>query len=128
MKKSMEKSNKSPKTGLANFNIFINFFVIMMLCTAIPDLDLELMIAKSLDFVKPKLFLNPSAAIRPICTYFMSESHLILKVFNISQVIEDTYKTLEDKHEEPFKSILKSLTAFSLNMIKSNTEDFQDLI
>jgi hypothetical protein len=35
---------------------------------------------------------------------------------------------LEDKHEEPFKAITKSLTEFSLMTIKSSLEDFCDII
>ncbi len=49
-------------------------------------------------------------------------------VFNTKTLIAEVYDKLLDQHEEPFKSITKSVTDVSLATIKSLLEDFQDII
>ncbi len=52
--------------------------------------------------------------------------------FNFTQIldtkntIEQNYKLLLDKHEEPFKTIAKTTTDISLLTISASIEDFQD--
>jgi len=54
--------------------------------------------------------------------------------FNFSQIldtkntIEQHYVTLLNKHEEQFKTIVKTTTDISLVMISASIEDFQDVI
>ncbi len=45
------------------------------------------------------------------------------KVFNQIQTITDTYKILEDKQIEQFKSIVKSIMDISLNTIKPSMSE-----
>jgi len=49
-------------------------------------------------------------------------------VFNTKQAIARVYEQLLDKHEEPFRSITKSVTDVSLAIIEGSLEDFRDII
>jgi len=93
------------------------------------DPDLELINAKSLDFAKPKLFL------KNIGQYVATSTYIHVRIpFNFSQIldtrstIEQHYNILLDKHEEPFKTIAKTMTDVSLITISASIEDFQDVI
>ncbi len=49
-------------------------------------------------------------------------------MFNTKQAIAGVYYQLLEKHEEPFKSITKSVTDVSLAIIEGSLEDFRDII
>jgi hypothetical protein len=49
-------------------------------------------------------------------------------VFNTKQAIARVYDQLLEIHEEPFKSITKSVTDISLAIIEGLLEDFRDII
>jgi hypothetical protein len=92
----------------------------------LPDPDLELINAKSLDFAKPKLFF------KNIGRYAATSTYIHVRVpFNFSQIldtkatIEQQYQVLLDKHEDPFKTIT---TGVSLLTISASIKDFQDVI
>ncbi len=88
----------------------------------LPDPDLVLINAKSLDFAKPKLFFKNIGR-------YMTYIHVRIP-FNFTQIvdtkniIEDNYAKLLDKHEEPFKTITKTTKDVSLMMISASIEDF----
>jgi hypothetical protein len=93
------------------------------------DLDPELINAKSLDFVKPKLFFIN------IGRYAVTSTYIHVRIpFNFSQIldtrstIKQHYNVLLDKHEEPFKTIAKTTTDISLITISASIEDFQDIV
>ncbi len=95
----------------------------------LPDPDLELINAKSLNFAKPKLFF------KNIGRYAATSTYIHVRIpFNFSQIldtrstIEQHYQVLLDKHEDPFKTIAKTTTDVSLITILASIEDFQDVI
>jgi len=49
-------------------------------------------------------------------------------VFNTKTAISEVYDKLLDQHEEPFKSITKSVTNVSLALIEASLEDFRNII
>jgi hypothetical protein len=51
-----------------------------------------------------------------------------MTVLNTKQAIAKVYSKLLDQHEEPFKSITKSVTDVSLAIIEGSLEDFRDII
>ncbi len=78
--------------------------------------DPELINAKSLDFVKPKLFF------KNIGRYAATSTYIHVQIpFNFSQIldtkstIEQHYEVLLNKHEDPFKTIAKTTTDMSLS-------------
>jgi hypothetical protein len=95
----------------------------------IPDLDPELINAQSLDFGKPKLFYKNIGHYAATSTYIhVPIPFNFTTVFNTKAQIAEVYHKLLDKHEEPFKSIMKSVTKVSLATIESSLEDFRDII
>jgi hypothetical protein len=50
------------------------------------------------------------------------------QILDTKNIIEENYTKLLDKHEEPFKTIAKTTTDVSLQMILASIEDFQDII
>jgi hypothetical protein len=95
----------------------------------LPDLDPELINAKSLDFAKPKLFF------KNIGRYVANSTYIHVRIpFNFSQIldtkstIEQHYQVLLNKQEEPFKTIAKTTTDVSLITILASIEVFQDVI
>jgi hypothetical protein len=95
----------------------------------LPDSDPELINEKSLNFAKPKLFF------KNIGRYAATSTYIHVRIpFNFSQIldtkntIEQHYVTLLNKHEEQFKTIVKTTTDISLVMISASIEDFQDVI
>jgi len=95
----------------------------------LPDQDLELINAKSLNFAKPKLFF------KNIGRYAATSTYIHVRIpFNFSQIldtkatIEQQYQVLLDKHEDPFKTIAKTTADVSLLTISASIEDFQDVI
>ncbi len=97
--------------------------------STVPDPDPELMNAQNFNFAKPKLFFKNVGKYAATSTY----NHIRIpfnftKVFNTKQAIAGVYEQLLDKHEEPFRSITKSVTDVSLAIIEGSLEDFQDII
>jgi hypothetical protein len=95
----------------------------------LPDLDPELISAKSLDFAKPKLFF------KNIGRYAATSMYIHFWIpFNFTQIldtkntIEQNYKLLLDKHKDPLKTIAKTTTDVSLLTISAPIEDFHDII
>ncbi len=97
--------------------------------SSVLDLDPEPINMRSLDFAKPKLFFHP------ISHYTATSTMLHVRIrFNFTQVfktkenIANTYKQVQDKHKEPLRAIIKSLTNTSLDTIETSLEDFREII
>jgi len=126
---------KSPKTGRripshlpALFMIFYGLLK-MSSGSTIPDLDPELINAQNFDFAKPKLFFKNIGKYAATSTYIHVRIPFnFTTVFNTKQAIAGVYDQLLEKHEEPFKSITKSVTDVSLAIIEGSLEDFWDII
>jgi hypothetical protein len=95
----------------------------------VPDPELELLNAKSLDFAKPKLFF------KNIGHYLATSTYIHVRVpFNFAQafetkkVIAATYDQLLAKHEEPFKAIAYSTMDVSLMTIEARLQDIHNII
>jgi hypothetical protein len=93
------------------------------------DPDLELINAQNFDFAKPKLFF------KNIGKYAATSMYIDVRIpfnfttaFNTKQAIAGVYNQFLEQHEEPFKSITKSVTDFSLAIIEGSLEDFRDII
>jgi hypothetical protein len=96
---------------------------------AVPDPDLELMNVQNFDFAKPKLSFKNIGKYAATSTYI----HVWIPfnfttVFNTKLAIAKVYDQLLDKHEEPFKSITKSVTDVSLAISEGSLEDFRNII
>jgi hypothetical protein len=96
--------------------------------STVPDPDPELMNAQNFNFAKPKLFF------KNIGKYAATSTNIHIRipfnfttVFNTKQAIAGIYEQLLEKHEEPFKSITKSVTDVSLAIIEGSLEDFWDI-
>jgi hypothetical protein len=133
----LKSSHKSEKnvfgiTFSANLQKFIIIFYGLLKMSqgqSLPDPDLELINVRSLNFAKQKLFF------KNIGRYTTTSTYIHVKIpFNFTQIldtkniIEENYKKLLDKHEEPFKLIAKTTTDVSLMTISASIEDFQDII
>ena len=126
------KKNVSGRAFPANFTKLVLIFYGLLKMSQgqqLPDPDPELINAKSLNFAKPKLFF------KNIGRYTATSTYIHVRIpFNFSQIldtkntIEQHYVTLLDKHEEPFKTIVKTTTDISLVTISTSIEDFQDVI
>jgi hypothetical protein len=97
--------------------------------STIPDPDPELMNTQNLNFAKPKLFFKNIGCYAATSVYV----HVCIPfnfttVFNTKDAIAQVYNKLLDQHEEPFKSVTKSVTDVSLATIKSSLEDILDII
>jgi hypothetical protein len=126
---------KSPKSG-QRFSghlpplIFIIYGLLKMSSgSTVPDPDPELMNVQNFDFVKPKLFFKNISRYTATSTYIhVRISFNFTIVFNTKQAISEVCNQLHDKHEEPFRSITKSVTGVSLAIIDGLLEDFRDII
>jgi hypothetical protein len=93
------------------------------------DLDPELINAKSLDFVKPKLFFKNIGRNAATSTYIHDRIPFnFTQILDTKNTIEQNYNLLLDKHKEPFITIAKTTTDVSLLTISASIEDFQDVI
>jgi hypothetical protein len=91
-----------------------------------PDPELN---AQNLDFAKPKLFFKNIGLYAATSTYIHIQIPFnFMTVFNTKDRIAEVYDKLLDQHEEPFKSITRSVTDVSLATIESSHEDFRDII
>jgi hypothetical protein len=93
------------------------------------DPDPELINAQNFDFAKPKLFFKNIGKYAATSRYI--HVHIpfnFTTVFNTKQAIAVVYDQLLEKHEEPFKSITKSVTDVGLAIIEGSLEDFRDII
>jgi len=89
------------------------------------DPDLELMNSQNFNFAKPKLFFKNIGKYAATSTYIHIRIPFnFTAVFNTKQAIAGVYEQLLKKHEEPFKSITKSVTDISLAIIEGSLEDF----
>jgi hypothetical protein len=126
------QKNVIGRTFPANFSKFILIIYGLLKMSQgqqLPDPDLELINAKSLDFAKPKLFF------KNIGQYAATSTYIHVRIpFNFSQIldtrstIEQHYNVLLDKYEKPFKTIAKTTTDVSLITISASIKDFQDVI
>jgi hypothetical protein len=118
--KISRKSKKNIFGGTVPTNLqkFILIFYCLFKMTQgqmLLDPDPELRNVKSLDFAKPKLFFKNIRRYAATLSY----THVWIP-FNFNQVldtkntIKQNYAILLDKHEEPFKSIAKTMTEVSL--------------
>jgi hypothetical protein len=97
--------------------------------STVPDPDPELINAQNFDFAKPKLFFKNIGKYAATSTYIHVRIPFnFTTVFNTKQAIAGVYDQLLEKHEEPFKSITKSVTDVSLTIIEGSLEDFRDII
>jgi hypothetical protein len=96
---------------------------------SLPDPDLELINAKSFNFMKPKLFFKNIRRYVATSTYIHVQIPFnFTQILNTKNIIEQHYEMLLDKHVEPFKTIAKTTTDVSLLTISASIEDFQDVI
>jgi hypothetical protein len=95
----------------------------------VPDLDPELMNVQNFDFAKPKLFFKNIGRYAATSTYIHVRIPFnFTTIFNTEQAIARVYDQLLEKHEEPFKSVTKSITDVSLAIIEGSLEDFCNII
>ncbi len=102
-------------------SLIILFYGLLKLSTGttIPDPDPELINAQNFDFAKPKLFFKNIGKYAATSTYILVRiPSNVTTVFNTKQAIANFYDQLLKKHEEPFKSITKSVTDDSLAIIE----------
>jgi hypothetical protein len=93
--------------------------------TTVPDPDPELINAQNFDFAKPNLFFKNIGKYAATSTYIHVRMPFnFTTVFNTKKAITGVYNQLLEQHEEPFKSITKSVTDVSLAII----EGFRDII
>ncbi len=86
--------------------------------TTVPDPDPELINAQNFDFAKPKLFFKNIGKYAATSTYIHVRIPFnFTTVFNTKQAIAGVYDQLLAQHDEPFKSITKSVTDVSLSII-----------
>ncbi len=87
--------------------------------STVPDPDPELMNAQNFNFAKPKLFFKNTGKYAATSTYIHVRIPFnFTTVFNTKQAIARVYNQLQDKDEEPFRWITKSVTNISLAIIK----------
>jgi hypothetical protein len=110
--------------------IFISYGLLKMSSgSSVPDPDPELINAQTFNFAKPKLFFKNIEKYATTSTYIHVRIPFnFTTVFNTKQAIAGVYDQLLEKHEEPFKSITKSVTDVSLAIIEGSLEDFRDII
>jgi hypothetical protein len=118
---------KSPKTGrripshIPSLLIILYGLLKMSSGSTIPNPDPELINAQNFDFAKTKLFFKNIGIYAATSTY----THVRIPfnfttVFNTKQAITGVYDQLLEKHEEPFKSITKSIKDVSLAIIEGS--------
>jgi hypothetical protein len=96
--------------------------------TTVPDPDPELINAQNFDFAKPKLFFKNIGKYAATSTYIHVRIPFnFTSVFNTKQAIAGVYDQLLTQHDEPFKSITKSVTDVSLSIIEGSLEEFRDI-
>jgi hypothetical protein len=93
------------------------------------DPDPELINAQNCDFAKPKLFFKNIGKYAATSTYIhVPIPFNFTTVFNTKKAIARVYDQLLAQHDEPFKSITKSVTDVSLSIIEGLLEEFRDII
>jgi hypothetical protein len=97
--------------------------------STVPDPDPELMNAQNFNFVEPKLFFKNIGHYAATSMYIHVQIPFnFTTVFNTKNALAKVYHKLLDQHEEPFKSITKSVMNVSLAIIEGSLEDFRDII
>jgi hypothetical protein len=128
-RRKRSKSGRRFSRHLPSLIFIIYSLLKMSLGSNVPDPDPELMNAQNFDFAKPKLFFKNIGRYAATSTYIHVRIPFnFTTVFNTKQAIAGVYKKLLDQHEEPFKSITKSVTDVSLAIIEGSLEDFRDII
>jgi hypothetical protein len=135
LEKLSNKPSKSLKSGqrisshLPTIILILHGLLKMSSGSTVPDPDLELMNAENFDFAKPKLFFKNIGRYTDISTYIHVRIPFnFTTIFNTKQAISEVYDKLLDQHEEPFKSITKSVKDVSLTIIEGSLEDFRDIV
>jgi hypothetical protein len=114
---------------LPSFLIIFYSLLKMSTGSTVPDPDPELINTQNFNFAKPKLFFKNIGKYAATSTYIHVRIPFnFTTVFNTKQAIAGVYEQLLDQHEEPFKSITKSVTDVSLAIIEGSLEDFCDII
>jgi hypothetical protein len=105
--------------------IFIIYGLLKMSSgSTVLDPDPELMNAQNFNFAKPKLSFKNIGRYAATSTYIHVRIPFnFTTVFNMRQAIAEVYNKLLDQHEEPFKSITKSITDVSLAFMEGSLED-----
>jgi len=81
------------------------------------------------DFAKPKLFFKNIGRYAATSTYIHIRIPFnFTMLFDTKQAIAEVYSKLLVQHDEPFKSITKSITDVSLAITEGSLEDFRDII
>ena len=128
---------QSPKTRrripshLPSLLIILYGLLKMSSGSSVPDPDPELINAQYFDFAKPKLFFKNIGKYAATSTYIHVRIFFnFTTVFNPKQASTVVYDQLLKKHEEPFKSITKSVTDVTdvSLAIEASLEDFRDII
>jgi hypothetical protein len=97
--------------------------------TPVPDPDPELINAQNFDFAKPKLFFKNIGKYAATSTYIHVQIPFnFTTVFNTKKAIARVYDQPLAQHDEPFKSITKSVTDVGLSIIEGSLEEFHDII
>ncbi len=97
--------------------------------STVPDPDQELINAQNFDFAKPKLFFKNISKYVATSTYIHVRIPFnFTTVFNTKKAIAGVYDQLLAQHDEPFKSITKSVTDVSLSIIEGSLEEFHNII
>jgi hypothetical protein len=95
----------------------------------VPDPYPELMNVDNFDFAKPKLFFKNIGRYAATSTYIHIRIPFnFTMLFDTKQAIAEVYSKLLVQHDEPFKSITKSITDVSLAITEGSLEDFHDII
>jgi hypothetical protein len=95
----------------------------------VPDPDPELIYTQNFDFAKPKLFFKNISKYAATSTYIHVRIPFnFFTVFNKKTAIAGVYDQLLAQHDEPFKSITKSVTDVSLSIIEGSLEEFRNII
>jgi hypothetical protein len=126
------KKNVTGRTFPTNFPKFVLIFYGLLKMShgqQLPYRNPELINAKSLDFTKPKLFFKNIGQYAATSTYIHFRIPFnFFQILDTKNTIEQHYNTLLDKHEEPFRTIVKTTTDISLITISASIEVFQDVI
>ncbi len=85
--------------------------------------------AQNFNFPKPTLFFKNIGRYVATSTYIHVRIPFnFTTIFNTEQAITEVYSKLLDQHEEPFKSITKSVMDVSPAIIEGSLEDFCNII
>jgi hypothetical protein len=123
------KTRRQISSYLPSFIVLLYGLLKMTSGMTVPDPDPELINAQNFDFAKPKLFFKNIGKYAATSTYIHVRIPFnFTTVFNTKTAIAGVYDQLLAQHNEPFKSITKSVTDVSLSIIEGSLEEFCDII